>query len=175
MIAIVKRKSILIGLAVLVLTVGLCLAVSATAMGVYSAPKIGKTVVIDAGHGGIDGGVTGSTGVKESDINLAVARSLKHFLKTKGYDVILTRSTTDGLYGMTAKNKKLKDMEARKRIINEAKADLVVSVHCNSYPRSAQTGAVFAHALDLGGMRLFVQSRRGETADFGILSGKTGI
>lgn len=147
MFILLKRRNILIGLLVVALTVGVCFAVTATATSAYSVPKIGKTIVIDAGHGGADGGVVGvTTSVKESDINLSVARSLKHFLKTKGYDVIMTRTTTDGLYGMTTKNKKLKDMQERKKIIEKANADLVVSVHCNSYPRADQTGAQVFYA-----------------------------
>ena len=143
----IKKRNILIGLLVVLLTVGVCLAVTQVATGAYSVPKIGKTVVIDAGHGGADGGVVGvSTKAKESDVNLAIARSLKHFLKSKGYDVIMTRSTTDGLYGMTTKNKKLKDMQERKKIIEAANADLMVSVHCNSYPRRDQTGAQVFYA-----------------------------
>ena len=58
----------------------------------------------------------------------------------------MTRSSTDGLYGMATKNRKLKDMEERKRIINEARPDLVVSVHQNSFPRSNQTGAQVFYA-----------------------------
>lgn len=147
MFILLKRRNILIGLLIVALTVGLCFAVTATATSAYSVPKIGKTVVIDAGHGGADGGVVGvSTSVKESDVNLSIARSLKHFLKTKGYDVIMTRSTTDGLYGMTTKNKKLKDMQERKKIIEKSNADLVVSIHCNSYPRGDQYGAQVFYA-----------------------------
>ncbi|MDE6398008.1 MAG: N-acetylmuramoyl-L-alanine amidase [Clostridiales bacterium] len=147
MFILLKKRNILIGCLVVALTVALCLAVTVTATSAYSVPKTGKTVVIDAGHGGADGGVVGvTTSVKESDVNLAVARQLKHFLKTKGYDVIMTRSTTDGLYGMTTKNKKLKDMQERKKIIENANADLVVSVHCNSYPRHDQTGAQVFYA-----------------------------
>ena len=47
---------------------------------------------------------------------------------------------------MTTKNKKLKDMQERKKIIENANADLVVSVHCNSYPRHDQTGAQVFYA-----------------------------
>ena len=147
MFILMKKRNILIGLLVVALTVGLCFAVTATATSAYSVPKTGRTVVIDAGHGGADGGVVGvHTSVKESDVNLAIARSLKHFLKTKGYDVVMTRTTTDGLYGMTTKNKKLKDMQERKKVIENADADLVVSVHCNSYPRHDQTGAQVFYA-----------------------------
>ena len=147
MFILMKKRNILIGILVVALTVGVCFAVTATATNAYSVPKIGKTVVIDAGHGGIDGGVVGvTTSTKESDINLAIARSLRHFLKTQGYSVVMTRSTTDGLYGMTTKNKKLKDMQERKKIIEGSNADLVVSVHCNSYPRGDQTGAQVFYA-----------------------------
>ena len=106
MFILLKRRNILIGLLVVALTVGLCFAVTSTATSAYSVPKMGKTIIIDAGHGGADGGVVGvTTSVKESDVNLSIARSLKHFLKTKGYDVVMTRTTTDGLYGMSTKNK----------------------------------------------------------------------
>jgi N-acetylmuramoyl-L-alanine amidase len=116
---------------------------------VASVPKIGKTVVVDAGHGGIDGGVVGSaSGVKESEINLAIAKSLKHFLERNGYDVVMTRENSDGLYGLTSKNKKLRDMEARRDIIKEAKPDLVISVHQNYYPLSSVRGAQVFYSAD---------------------------
>lgn len=147
MFLLLKKRNILIGILTVALTVGLCFAVTATATLAYSVPKTGLTVVIDAGHGGADGGVVGvTTSAKESDINLSIARSLKHFLKTRGYTVVMTRSTTDGLYGMTTKNKKLKDMQERKKIIESANADLVVSIHCNSYPRGDQLGAQVFYA-----------------------------
>ncbi len=142
-----KKKTILMVAAVILCVVSFAVIVSASALGAQSGVKNGKVVVIDAGHGGIDGGVVGvSTGTKESDINLAIARSLKHFLSSKGYEVVMTRSSTDGLYGMATKNRKLKDMEERKRIINEARPDLVVSIHQNSFPRSNQTGAQVFYA-----------------------------
>ncbi len=98
---------------------------------------LGKTVVIDAGHGGVDGGVVGAnTGVKESDINLAVSKCLKEFLTEAGYRVVMTRTSEDSL-----KKGKLKDMEARKDIILDASAHLVVSIHQNRYPRSYVKGA----------------------------------
>ena len=60
----------------------------------------GMRIVVDAGHGGVDGGVSGiSTGVKESDINLAIAYCVKERLEDLGFDVVLTRKTEGGLYG----------------------------------------------------------------------------
>lgn len=102
----------------------------------------GLTVVIDAGHGGIDAGMSGrNTKVKESDINLAVAQRLKTFLEDYGIQAVMTRSTDEGLYGTTAKNFKIRDMKEREKRIKAAKPDLVVSIHCNSFPSGQERGA----------------------------------
>lgn len=147
MFAIIKRKTIIAVIAGLMCLVAFCVAIGAASTNAYSTVKVGKTIVIDAGHGGIDGGVVGSkTGSKESDVNLAIARALKNYLVINGYDVVMTRTTTDGLYGMAAKNKKLKDMEARKKIIMDARPHMVVSIHQNSYPRGDAKGAQVFYA-----------------------------
>ena len=142
MLVVLKRKTIIkivsVALAIITvfsLSVGVSSSVSATA-------KLGKTVVIDAGHGGIDGGVVGSiTGEKESEINLAIAKSLKNYLDRNGYSVVLTRKNSEGLYSNSAKNKKRSDMEKRKNIIENAKPDMVVSIHQNYYTLSSVEGA----------------------------------
>lgn len=99
-------------------------------------------VVVDAGHGGIDGGVTGvKTGVKESELNLAVAKKLAKLFENAGIDVVLTRKNDAGLYGIATGNLKRKDMEARRDIILKEKPALVISVHMNHYPVSSRRGA----------------------------------
>ena len=140
--AVIKKRTLLT-VAVLSISVALCFFLLARwSEPVSAVPKIGKTVVIDAGHGGIDGGVTGSTtGVKEAEINLAICKSLKHFFERNGYDVVLTRTNENGLYDDNASSKKLSDMQARKQIIEKAKPDLVISVHQNYYPLSSVNGA----------------------------------
>lgn len=99
----------------------------------------GKTVVIDAGHGGIDNGVTGINGHNERDINLQIALLLADMLEKAGAQVILTR-TDEG----SQKEGKLKDLQKRIAIANENDADIFVSIHCNAYAgnsrwRGAQT------------------------------------
>ena len=101
----------------------------------------GMTVVIDAGHGGRDGGVKGVTGAEESGINLAISKSLRHFLREAGYKVVMTRENADGLYGNVTSGFKRADMTARKDIINEAEPDLIISVHQNSFPQKEYRGA----------------------------------
>ncbi len=99
-------------------------------------------IVLDAGHGGIDGGVVGSiTGIKESEINLKVVKKLEKYLVNAGMSVTLTRNSDAGLYGVATKNLKKKDMQKRKEIIDEVTPDLVVSVHMNKYSLATRRGA----------------------------------
>ena len=106
------------------------------------ASKNGYVIVIDPGHGGSDGGVvSGIKKVKESEINLYVSKILANMLSRKGYTVKLTRTSDVGLYDVGASNKKLSDMQKRKEIINNAKPDLVISIHQNYFASSAVHGA----------------------------------
>ena len=98
------------------------------------------TVVIDAGHGGIDGGVVGVDGVKESTLNLAYAKELGGIFENAGFNVVYTRTTEGGLYGLPTKGFKLRDMQARKKTIDEARPDLVISVHMNKFSQSTRSG-----------------------------------
>lgn len=99
-------------------------------------------VVIDAGHGGIDGGVVGvNTGIKESTLNLLVAKELKRCFLSAGIDVVMTRENENGLYGTATSSRKKKDMQKRKNIIENAQPEMVISVHMNKYSVSTRRGA----------------------------------
>ncbi len=140
----VKKRVVLISLIFALIVVGLIAALS-----VPYVPTLGrgKVVVIDAGHGGEDGGVVGgTTGVKESEVNLAISKKLKTLLEEGGYKVVMTRSNDAGLYGLVSSNKKLADMKKRKEIILDACPDLVVSIHQNFYPGSYVSGAQVFYA-----------------------------
>ena len=98
------------------------------------------TVVIDAGHGGSDPGKIGINGAREKEVNLAIAEELKACLEEAGIRVVMTRSDAGGLYQESDENKKQADMRARCAIIDEAGAELTVSVHQNSYPAESVRG-----------------------------------
>ncbi|MCM1368129.1 MAG: N-acetylmuramoyl-L-alanine amidase [Roseburia sp.] len=135
----IKKKTIIIALSVILAAV----TVAATAATVISATRAdnGITIVIDAGHGGADGGVTGvTTGTKESDINLSISKYLMKYLQNSGYNVVMTRSDSSAVCG-GIKYSKREDMKARKQVVQSAAPDLVISVHCNSYPLSSVKGA----------------------------------
>lgn len=137
-----NRKNIVIGV-VLTLTLLTFLLCFISLFQIEPTAKSGFIkVVLDAGHGGIDGGVSGiKTKVKESDLNLAVTKKVEEFLVSSGIDVVLTRNSDAGLYGTATKNLKRKDMEKRKEIILKEKPNLVISIHMNYYSVSSRFGA----------------------------------
>ena len=104
-------------------------------------PKSKYTIVIDAGHGGRDGGSIGANGSVEKELNLDYAKSLQKLLTKSGINVVMTRSTDNGLYNEKADNKKLSDMRSRRDIINNSTPDLVISIHMNSFPLDSCKGA----------------------------------
>ena len=111
-------------------------------------PKGEYTIVIDAGHGGRDGGSIGINGSIEKELNLAYAKSLQKLLSKAGINVVMTRSTDNGLYDENANNKKLSDMRSRRDIINKSTPDLVVSIHMNSFPLDSCKGAKTFYQID---------------------------
>lgn len=101
----------------------------------------GFTVVLDPGHGGIDGGAESAEGIAEKDINLCIALELKSLLEKEGVKVIMTRDEDVGLYNdegnAAIRTLKTQDMHKRKEIIDGADADLAVSIHLNSFSQDA--------------------------------------
>lgn len=144
---IMTKKRAVLALAVAVLAVALIITLAAVIPHTVSAvAPNGKTVVIDVGHGGADGGVVGPvTGVKESEINLGVAKSLRHFLREAGYAVVMTREKDVDL-AVDGEDFKKSDMRARKKIIEDASPDLMVSIHQNFYPLRSVHGAQVFYA-----------------------------
>ena len=138
---VLKKKNLLIITAFILTALTFVLCFAALAKTDATALNSGVKIVLDAGHGGIDGGVSGkTTGVHERDINLAVVRKLENYLVSAGITVILTRSSDAGLYGVASSTLKRRDMEKRKEIIEKAEPTLVVSVHMNYYPNSSRRG-----------------------------------
>ena len=145
---IISKKSILICLSIIMCVVAI---ITIFAVKTTSSPKPTYTIVIDAGHGGRDGGAVGKdTGVTESKLNLEYALELQNLCEQFGFGVVLTRSTMDGLYDESAPNKKKSEMEKRKSIINGSGADIMISLHMNSFPLSSSEGAQVFYAKGSG-------------------------
>lgn len=113
------------------------------------------TIVVDAGHGGFDPGKIGINKELEKDINLSIAIKLKEKLEEKNITVIMTRTEDTDLSDASASSKKSSDMKNRVKIINEAKADVCISIHQNSYTSKEVKGAqVFYYSKSDNGKAL---------------------
>ncbi|WP_332833184.1 N-acetylmuramoyl-L-alanine amidase CwlD [Clostridium perfringens] len=108
-----------------------------------NAEENNKVIVIDPGHGGIDGGAKSENGVIEKDINLSISLKTKAALESKGYKVIMTRSEDIGLYteGKKVREKKIEDLGNRVKIKKENKCDAFISIHQNMFPQKNCKGA----------------------------------
>lgn len=112
-------------------------------------------VVIDAGHGGNDPGKVGVDGSLEKNINLQIAMRLKDYLEQSDVQVVMTREEDTGLYTSDDTKKKMADMQNRCKLINEAKPELVVSIHQNSYHEEGVSGGqVFYYKDSVQGKKL---------------------
>lgn len=137
-----KGRKYLLSTLALLLSAAVVICICFYALSVSSASASYMTVVLDAGHGGIDGGVSGRvTGVSESEINLDIVKKVQIYFERAGITCVLTRSTDAGLYGTLGKGFKKRDMQRRKEIIEEAKPVAVISVHQNFYSDSSKRGA----------------------------------
>ncbi len=104
-----------------------------------------KTIILDAGHGGEDGGAIGVDGIIEKDINLSITLKVRDYLEVSGYNVIMTRETDTAIYDDTAeglRNKKRSDLHNRAKMINDnsGEGNIFVSIHQNKFPDSKYFG-----------------------------------
>lgn len=100
-------------------------------------------VIIDAGHGGIDGGATSCTGVLESTLNLEISLRLNDLLRFLGYETVMIRTTDTSIYtqGNTIASQKVSDLKERVRICNETEDAILISIHQNTFSDSRYSGA----------------------------------
>lgn len=102
-----------------------------------------KTIIVDAGHGGMDGGSIGADGTIEKEINLSIALKLESALKIYGYNVIMTRKDDRSIHDSSAntiRQQKVSDIHNREKIILQNPEALFVSIHQNHYSDGSVNG-----------------------------------
>lgn len=153
-----RNKGELFGLALIALVLLAGLLETGKAVYTWTQGTEGREryiVVIDPGHGGIDPGKIGINDAQEKDVNLAVSFQLKEILEQNDCRVILTRESDEGLYQESDSNKKMADLRARCKIIDESNADITISIHQNSFTAESSKGAqVFYQTTSVEGKRL---------------------
>jgi len=143
MIKVFKINKLLVILIIVVIAYLICLNINfarKTSAESYKTPFI----LIDAGHGSLDGGAVGTkTGVKESDLNLEYAKTLMTYFKSMNFRVELVRSTKSGL-----DEDKYEDMLKRKEIIEKSSCDIFISIHMNKFTLPSSVGAQAFFKMD---------------------------
>ncbi len=138
---VIRRRTLIICSLLLAVIIALISLLSVHLLNMAGGDTL-TTIVIDAGHGGVDGGTVGiNTGVKESDLNLLLAKELQSQFRAIGFHVIMTRRDENGLYGNASEGYKRRDMQRRQEIILEANPILVLSIHLNKYSQQYRRGA----------------------------------
>ena len=101
------------------------------------------TVVIDPGHGGIDGGATSVSGIPESQYNLEISLKLEDLFHLLGYQTKMIRRTDISVYttGETIAAQKVSDLRQRVRVVNETENAVLLSIHQNTFSDSKYSGA----------------------------------
>lgn len=97
-------------------------------------------IIIDAGHGGRDGGAAADDGTLEKDLNLAVAKELCDLFEGAGYDTVMTRTEDVALGDESSSHKKLGDLKARVELAKQYKNAIFISVHMNKFPVPKYSG-----------------------------------
>ena len=117
-----------------------------------SVQPASHTIILDAGHGGPDGGASGTDGTKESTLNLTITLKIDGILGLLGEKTILIRDTDRDISDpecQSISQKKVSDIRNRVSIINSCTDGILVSVHCNFYPESKYKGAqIFYNSED---------------------------
>jgi len=90
------------------------------------------TIILDAGHGGKDGGASSREGLVERDLVLDITSMVEEQLRLQGFNVIMTRADNNDLAGPHATNRKREDLSRRVEILNTTENAIAVSIHANA-------------------------------------------
>ena len=107
------------------------------------------TLIIDAGHGGLDGGAVSDSGVRESEVNLDIAKKLDLLMGFLGVRTVMTRDSEDIIYSESSnsiRKKKIEDMKCRVNLVNVTENAVLISIHQDKYPSGGPSGAQTLYA-----------------------------
>lgn len=151
----------IVGFCVLTLLVVLAIGKVQSTLAAANAASVAKTIIIDPGHGGLDGGAIGYGGVVEKNINLAVSLKLRSLFEVSGYRVIMTREDDRSIYDEdsdTVREKKTTDIHNRSKLLEQNPDALFVSIHQNKFEQSQYSGTQVFYSSNNEQSKLLAQS-----------------
>ena len=124
-------------------------------------------LIIDAGHGGDDGGAVGIDGTTESEINILIAQKVNLLAKLCGISTVMTRDSEEIDYPPEANSiskRKLADQNARLRLIRDYPHGILYSIHQNAYPNESVSGiqVFYGHNVSSQKLAVLLQNRFNE-------------
>lgn len=118
-----------------------------------------KTIVIDAGHGGMDGGAVSQSGILEKDLNLEIATKLCDLFRLSDFNVVMTRSDDRLLFDESnLSSKKAQDVRNRVKLANQCEKPVFVSIHQNKFPVSKYSGLQVYYSKNNEDSKIFAEN-----------------
>ena len=161
-----RNKGILVFCCFIVLIVyivlGVCTSITAHVIAANQILSPLVNIVIDAGHGGEDGGAVSVHGVLESGLNFEISTRLQDLLRFLGYHTIMTRIDNESVHteGNTIAQRKASDLRNRVQMINELDNPLLISIHQNYFTDQHYDGAQVFYADTSGSCKLAEQVQK---------------
>ena len=138
-----KRAIFFLSILMCISIIGVAGVKSRAAASVSAGSSRRPVVIVDAGHGGFDGGAVAFDGTVEKDINLKIALILRDFLTQGGYEVLMTRESddsTDDVGDKPIAARKKSDLQNRLKLMEKYPDAVFVSIHLNKFTTSAASG-----------------------------------
>lgn len=134
----VNKKSMSLSLVLIgcFIVLAICARITERALPTAAEASDKPIIVLDAGHGGMDSGAVGATGVLEKDINLSIVLALRDMFEMSGFQTVLTRDEDISIYDAGVegiRNQKLNDMDNRLKIIQSYPESIFLCIHQNNY------------------------------------------
>ncbi len=148
-----KRRSLIVQISfvLIILIISATVATRDNVINTSAKAQFQNTVILDAGHGGFDGGAVASDGTIEKDINLNIALTLESLLKQNGFCVIMTRSkdvSTEDTESSQIASKKKSDLRNRLNLMKDYPEAVFVSIHLNKFTTSSASGSQVFYSND---------------------------
>ncbi|MBE6530837.1 MAG: N-acetylmuramoyl-L-alanine amidase [Ruminococcaceae bacterium] len=127
------------------------------------------TIIIDAGHGGEDGGAVGKNGVYEKELNLLISEDLCDMLRAAGFEVVMTRESDVLLYDRNVDykgRKKMLDLAARAKIAENTENCIFISIHMNSFPQEQYRGLQVYYSKNNDSSSLLAENIQGSVSSY---------
>ncbi len=156
-----KHLSVIVFSSLLIASCAMAVRYSTVSVATANISAGGTKIIVDAGHGGMDGGAQSANGQLEKDINLAISLKIGNMLSLLGYDVVYTRISDNISYPAecdTIRQKKVWDIHNRMEVINAYPNAVFLSIHQNYFTQSKYSGAQVFYSRNNPESKLIAES-----------------